>query len=423
MASVETQELFEKLKDRMINIVNLANRLASFVSWLPMEIENNILVDSYTGDEISKAHHQWNPGFPINDSSRSCMIYATGGEGYGNWACSVGSGLYCSCQFPEKPTLFLRGLCKDSHIDQVYLPQNSPQDGELSYFGNSKTQARFVRDDNQWKIEVFLYNTSAISNEIGKRFMLGKQNWTIEGDSNKCHDGKPYKITLKLTGCQEGEFTCDDGQCVTIEERCNQVPDCRDESDERGCKLIILKDGFNKNIPPIKRGVNGSADATNVSISITLMKVVEIEETDHSIHLQFQISLQWRENRAKYLNLKHDSALNALLDDDIETLWLPLILYDNTDQKEVTRLGVEWEWMTSVTVSREGNFIRSGLDKVDEAEIFEGAENRLTMNQTYTWEFQCKYELQRYPFDTQVTYLNVGINLHFNFELRNVRLR
>ena len=39
---------------------------------------------------------------------------------------------------------------------------------------------------------------------------------------------------------------------------------------------------------------------------------------------------------------------------------------------------------------------------MDEAEIFEGAENRLTMYQTYTWEFQCKYELQRYPFDTQV---------------------
>ena len=38
----------------------------------------------------------------------------------------------------------------------------------------------------------------------------------------------------------------------------------------------------------------------------------------------------------------------------------------------------------------------------DEAEIFEGAENSLTMNQTYTWEFQCKYQLQRYPFDNQV---------------------
>ena len=31
-----------------------------------------------------------------------------------------------------------------------------------------------------------------------------------------------------------------------------------------------------------------------------------------------------------------------------------------------------------VTVTREGNFTRNGVDEVDEAEIFEGAENRLT---------------------------------------------
>merc|ERR1712015_363133 len=47
-----------------------------------------------------------------------------------------------------------------------------------------------------------------------------------------------------------------------------------------------------------------------------------------------------------------------------------------------------------VTVTREGNFTRSGVEEVDEAEIFKGAENRLTMKQTYTWEFQCKYQLQ-----------------------------
>ena len=33
--------------------------------------------------------------------------------------------------------------------------------------------------------------------------------------------------------------------------------------------------------------------------------------------------------------------------------------------------------------------------------MFKGAGNRLTMNQTYTWEFQCQYELQSYPLDTQ----------------------
>ena len=132
------------------------------------------------------------------------------------------------------------------------------------------------------------------------------------------------------------------------------------------------------------------------------MKVVEIEEVDHSIHLQFQISLSWKENRVKYQNLKKQTSLNAVTDDDIKTIWLPLIVFDNTDQKEVTRVGMEWEWATDVTVTREGNFTRSGIHVMDEAEIFEGAENRLTMYQTYTWEFQCQYKLQQYPFDTQV---------------------
>ena len=104
----------------------------------------------------------------------------------------------------------------------------------------------------------------------------------------------------------------------------------------------------------------------------------------------------------QYQNLKKETSLNALTDEDIKTIWLPLIVYDNTDQKEVTRLGVDWEWATRVTVTREGNFTRSSWKEVDEAELFKGAENRLTMNQTYTFEFQCKYELQRYPFDAQV---------------------
>ena len=106
----------------------------------------------------------------------------------------------------------------------------------------------------------------------------------------------------------------------------------------------------------------------------------------------------------KYQNLKMETSLNALTDEDINTIWLLLVVYDNTDQKEVTRLGEygNGEWDTRVTVTREGDFTRSGIEEVDEAEIFEGSENRLTMNQTYTWEFQCKYQLQRYPFDTQV---------------------
>ena len=40
-----------------------------------------------------------------------------------------------------------------------------------------------------------------------------------------------------------------------------------------------------------------------VRISITLLKVVDIEEEHHTKKLQFQITLEWKENRATYHNL------------------------------------------------------------------------------------------------------------------------
>ena len=139
-----------------------------------------------------------------------------------------------------------------------------------------------------------------------------------------------------------------------------------------------------------------------VKVSLTLFKVVAIEEEDHSIELQFQINLEWKENRATYHNLKSETYLNALSQVEINKLWLPLVVYLNTDQQETTRLGWFSEWSTDVNVKREGNFTRSGYEVLDETYLFKGDENRLIMTQSYTHDFQCVYQLQRYPFDTQV---------------------
>ena len=51
---------------------------------------------------------------------------------------------------------------------------------------------------------------------------------------------------------------------------------------------------------------------------------------------------------------------------------------------------------------KEGVFVRAGLDSADEIEVFKGSENILRMEQTYTRNFQCVYQLTKYPFDTQV---------------------
>ena len=244
-------------------------------------------------------------------------------------------------------------------------------------------------------------NLTGISKASYASFTLGRHNWTIKGDT-LCAGGtgSEYTTELKMSGCLEGSFTCDDGQCIRMEQRCDQLPDCRDKSDERNCKILVLEKDYNKNVPPVVSKENGTK--VLIGVSIDLLKLVDIQEEDHAIEIQFSITLKWKENRAIYHNLKKEKTLNALTNNDIERLWLPELIYENTDQKETTRLGVQWEWKTIVVVNRERNFTRSASDIVDEIEIFDGAENNMEMSQTYTHDFQCVFVLKYYPFDTQV---------------------
>ena len=101
-----------------------------------------------------------------------------------------------------------------------------------------------------------------------------------------------------------------------------------------------------------------------------------------------------------------------LRQEDIDKLWLPHVIYENTDQMDTTRIGRLWEWTTDVFVMREGNFT-SSRPKIflDETAIFKGKENSLVMRQTYTREFQCSYKHTRYPFDTQVCSIDMVMSV------------
>ena len=189
-----------------------------------------------------------------------------------------------------------------------------------------------------------------------------------------------------------------------MDERCDHLLDCRDKSDEKDYQILLLDEGYNKRVPPVIHN-----KPVNVSISIDLLSLVDINEPDYSIEIQFEIMLKWKENRATYNNLKKTDALNALTEEDMLKLWLPRVIYQNTDDKESTRLGEfgAGEWMTNIIVKREEERgTMRGLDFVDETIMFHGSRNSLVMNQSYTHTFQCKYKLAHYPFDTQVQHDN-----------------
>ncbi len=50
-----------------------------------------------------------------------------------------------------------------------------------------------------------------------KVYPVGRQLWNIRGDVCN-NDGQYQQENLTLTVCTEGQFTCDNGECVDIEQ-------------------------------------------------------------------------------------------------------------------------------------------------------------------------------------------------------------
>ena len=239
------------------------------------------------------------------------------------------------------------------------------------------TRIDYNKAMNKWILHDVISNTNAESLALEHTYVLGKHNWTIKNDNQRCYVEQiqkiEYKAELKLSGCNQGfifdfegintdddggEFTCDDGQCISMKYRCDQLPNCKDKSDEKGCNLLTLIEGYNKIVPPFHRNTSGTIIPVSVGVSLRLLTLMNIDENENRIDLQFEIILDWKDYRISYSNLKNEFFLNTLTNENIESIWLPLVVYENTNQKETTRLGWTTEWSTSVTVSREGNFTR-----------------------------------------------------------------
>ena len=401
---VVTQEDWHRLQEFMNNnyygkVQNTLGALWLSVTDKDKEGEWN---DFYSG-ELMQYKGPFTGTGPNGGERENCAVQVT----YDTWVdgpCNAkGYGAFCSCSHETRPLLRMRGLCSSSFLEKMFIPRSSVTDArDLHYVGEKGAKISYNEEQQQWSLtkwEVIGYSISSKGS-----YVLGMHNWTIVNDTYECNNGKSYSVQLKLTSCSDGQFTCNSGQCVNMEDRCDQFSDCRDESDEKDCDLLTLREGYNKKIPPHNTRTFGNKSIPlllPVKVSIDLLKIVGIDEGEHSIDLQFQIEMEWLENRATYKNLKENSGMNVLSEDGINSLWLPLITYTNTDQKDTTRLGMQNEWSTSVKVRREGNLTRGGLELVDEVELFQGDQNPIVMTQVYTKTFQCQYDFQLYPFDTQ----------------------
>ena len=98
------------------------------------------------------------------------------------------------------------------------------------FVGGMSTRIEYDDSKNQWNLTHATSRVSANSLARKDTLVLGKHNWMIHNDHKWCQEGigqvkGGYDTQLKLTACKVGEFTCNTGQCITMEERCDQISD------------------------------------------------------------------------------------------------------------------------------------------------------------------------------------------------------
>ena len=161
-----------------------------------------------------------------------------------------------------------------------------------------------------------------------------------------------------------------------------------------------MKDNYNKKIAPFTYdSLTQRNTPARVNVSLSILDVTNIREVDHVYSLKFRLTLEWFDYRIKYNNLKIERSSNTLSMEEVDRLWVPHLVFANTAAND----GVEGTKKSEVTLTREDDYIRSGVDQADEVNIFNGRFNRITFAEVYTKEFKCEYKLDLYPFDTQVT--------------------
>ena len=340
-----------------------------------------------TNTELNATHLVWLLGEPNGDVLEDCTAFI---NVYTNKIVDLPCKheAFPICNFEEKVIFQIWGLdLDDEHFildmeDSVTFEKY----GFSGYFGSSIVK---TLNSSIWSIRtkegIDLYTFAEDHTPIGT------WNWVPSRNTSE-------KVRLSFNACNETEFSCDDGTCISKWMRCNNFIDCEDFSDEESCTFLKLPTGYKNTIAPS----SANEEPTHLDITTNIKQVYSMDVSSMLIKLSFSIRTQWQDKRVEFLNLKPGKLYNHMASDEWKRLWIPNYHFLNTLHGDMT-VELDEEPKTRMAFNLRTNQSLPRLSK-DVKQNFRYAAEHVIIDKGnfYTVEFICPFDWANYPFDTQI---------------------
>lgn len=310
----------------------------------------------------------------------------------------------------------MKGVSSSTIIDYLYYPENN--DNQIIYRGYKDTDLFY--ENRTWRARFRIpYKTTKVSTltlyDKHLEYLAGRREWVIpdlEESEFREMDKSPINITLSSCLIEE-EFTCQNGLCIPIKQRCNKMKECQDKSDELDCNIYKLRDNYHKETPPSSGHDNQGISFLKLGATFEILSVENIDLDRNKIEILYSLKFSWIENRLSYFNAEVWQPLHSSA---VSELWSPFSALQHKSAVFGT-VGVERQFQT-LQANVQDNPIT--INPRSSFEDFEYPGRIGTLHQQLRLKalYDCHYDLFRFPFDQQKCKINLELQNGINYVLR-----
>ncbi|XP_068250111.1 uncharacterized protein [Palaemon carinicauda] len=274
------------------------------------------------------------------------------------------------CLIPTRTSFTLYGKIYDQDRDFTFLPL---ENGKFSLKG--KETSEIYHNGTFWVLSSHLHDDDwYLPDSI---LPCGRNVW----------QSSQGNLTLTVTQCNQGHFTCNNGDCILEKRRCDGNEDCSNGEDENDCDIIRLNKGYDKNKSP----GNGRPIQEFLYYGVAMYSISDITTTDGKVTIDFLIYLSWYEYRLKFWNLGSKPQYFPC-----EMIWTPKLsaIAGYTDGQ-----AFDLDTYDKKCSSYSYNLLRRrAFDDHLMGSYLDGHESSIYMDIYSRLTIPCHFKLHRYPF-------------------------